>query len=106
MTLDLIVHDEAREDLKDQYDFLEEHAPGNGDRFLEEVHHVFDRLVSFPGFGPPFPTPTWPNLRRALLPTFPLSVFYEPSVTAIDVYHVLHHAQDVLTILDRTEPSA
>ena len=102
MTLDLIVHNEAREDLKDQYDFLEEHAPDSGDRFLGEVHHVFDRLVTFPGIGHPFPTPTWPNLRRVVLPTFPLSVFYEASATAIDVYRVLHHSQDVLTILDQT----
>jgi plasmid stabilization system protein ParE len=102
VTLDLIVHDEAREDLKDQHDYLEDHNPGSGERFLAEVLHVFDRLVTFPGFGHPFPTPTWPSLRRVVLPTFPLSVFYEPSATAIDVYHVLHHAQDVLTILDRT----
>jgi len=35
-----------------------------------------------------------------VLPTFPLSVFYESSATTIDVYHVLHHARDVLKALD------
>ena len=102
MTLDLIVHTQARDDIRDQTAYLDDHDPEAGTRFLGELHHVFDRLVTFPGFGHPFPTPSWPHLRRVVLPTFPLSVFYEPSATAIDVYHVLHHSQDVLTILDRT----
>lgn len=101
MILDLIVHTEARDDIREQTAYLDDRTPDAGARFLAALEHVFNRLVTFPGLGSPFATQTWPNLRRVPLPTFPLSVFYEPSPTAIDVYRVLHHARDVLKALDQ-----
>lgn len=101
MTLDLIIHEQARVDVDEQAAWLDDHAADAGDRFLAEVQHVFDRLVSFPAFGQPCPTKAYPDLRRAVLPTFPLSIFYRPSATAVEVLRVLHHARDLANILDK-----
>ncbi len=101
MSIDLIIHRPAQDDIDEQAAFLDDHDTGSGERFLAEVHRVYERLVTFPGFGHPFPTPLRPNLRCVVLPTFPLSVFYEPSPTAIDVYRVLHHARELAGILDK-----
>lgn len=100
MTLDLIIHEKARHDVNEQSAWLDDHTPDAGDRFHDELAHVFDRLVTFPAFGQPCPTKTYPDLRRAILPTFPLSVFYRPTATAIEVFRVLHHARDLANLLD------
>ena len=53
-------------------------------------------------FGQPWPSPNpaHRDLRRAVLPTLPFSVFYRPTKRAIEVVRVLHHAQDIPPLLD------
>lgn len=102
MTLDLIVKPRAQQDVTEHAAYLDDHAPEAGDRFLGELEHVFDRLVTFPAFGQlwPSPNPAHRDIRRAVLPSFPFSVFYQPLKRAIEVIRVLHHAQDVPPLLD------
>src|SRR4051812_34295246 len=47
-------------------------------RFLDDLRHVFERLVEFPHLGTPWKTSNRQlvGLRRRLLPHFPYSVFY------------------------------
>jgi plasmid stabilization system protein ParE len=39
-------------------------------------------------------------LRRLPLKRFPLSVFYRPTRTAIEIIRVLHHARDIPPLLE------
>lgn len=68
-------------DVEAAFEWYEKEQPGLGleflaDHFLAALQHVFDRLITFPAFGQPYPTPNHSDLRRVVLPKLPLSVFY------------------------------
>jgi toxin ParE1/3/4 len=71
-------------------------------RFLDDLRHVFERLVEFPHLGTPWPTQNrqLTGLRRRLLPHFPYSVFYLPSKQAIEIVRVLHNNRDLPASLE------
>ena len=102
MTLDLIIKPQAQQDVTEHAAYLDDNAPDAGDRFLGELEHVFDRLTTFPAFGQLWPSPNRAHrdIRRAVLPSLPFSVFYRPTKRTIEVIRVLHHAQDVPPLLD------
>lgn len=100
MTLALIIKPQAQADIDERAVRLNDEDFELAERFLVELHHVFDRLTAFPAFGPPCPTANHPDLRRVVLPTLPLSLFYRSTRTAIEVLRVLHHAQDIPPLLD------
>ena len=100
MSLDLLVQPQAQLDIDEHAAYLDDRTPDAGDRFLAELQHVFDRLVTFPGFGQPFPTRRYPDLRRVVLPSFPVSVFYRAAANAIIVGRVLHHSRDLPPLLE------
>lgn len=100
MTVALSIKPQAQADIDERAASLNDEAFELAERFLAELHHVFDRLTAFPAFGPPFPTANHPDLRRVILPTLPLSVFYRPTRTGIEVLRVLHQAQDIPPLLD------
>jgi plasmid stabilization system protein ParE len=97
--LELDIRARARGDIDGHTEYFEDRDPELAERFHGELEHVFDRLTSFPGFGQPCPTKKYPDLRRVVLPTLPLSVFYRPTETTIEVFRVLHHARDLARIL-------
>jgi plasmid stabilization system protein ParE len=103
VSLELIIHEIARHDIDERTFDLDDNTPDVGDRFLAELNHVFDRLLRFPKQGPPFPTANHPTLRRIVLATLPLSVFYQPTRSAIEIFRVLHHAQDIPELLDKID---
>jgi plasmid stabilization system protein ParE len=100
VTLDLVITPQAQADIDEYAALLDDRNPEAGTRFLHELSHVLDRLVTFPAFGQASPTPNHPELRRAVLPNFPLSVFYQPTATTIIVARVIHHARDLPPLLD------
>jgi plasmid stabilization system protein ParE len=100
--LDLIIHETARHDVDGHTEYLDDQDPDMAERFHSELAHVFERLTTFPAFGQlwPSPNPAHRDLRRAVLPTLPFSVFYRPTRTTIEVVRVLHHAQDIPPLRD------
>ena len=99
----LIIHEIARDDVDAHIEYLDDQDPALAERFLSELAHIFERLTTFPAFGPLWPSqnPAHRDLRRAVLPTLPFSVFYRPTKRTIEVVRVLHHAQDVPPLLDQ-----
>lgn len=102
MSLDLTIRPRARQDITEHTAYLDDHTANAGDRFIAELEHIFDRLTTFPAFGQPWQTPTGEltDIRRAVLPRLPYSVFYRTSATTIDVIRVLHHAQDIPSLIE------
>ncbi len=100
MTLELVITPQAQADIDEYAAHLDDRNPEAGTRFLHELNHIFDRLITFPAFGQPSSTANHPELRRAVLPTFPISVFYQPTTTAIIVARVIHHARNLPPLLD------
>ena len=100
MTRPLTVTQRAQADIDEHAAYLDDRSPSAGERFLAELAQVFDRLVTFPAIGQRCPTNHHPRLRRAVLPTFPVSVFYRSSTVAVEVLRVLHHARDISPLLD------
>ena len=96
----LSITSQAQADIDEHAAYLDDHARNDGERFLTELAHVFDRLVAFPAFGQPCPTEHHRKLRRVILPSFPVSVFYRSSTTSVEVLRVLHHARDLSPLLD------
>jgi len=101
----LVRHPAAKRDLVEatQY-FVDEGGNEVAHEFLDDVAHAFTRLRRFPNLGRPWPTrnPTLEGLRRLPLKRFPLSVFYRPTRSAIEVIRVLHHARDIPPLLEET----
>jgi plasmid stabilization system protein ParE len=87
VTLRLTVKPQAQADIDEQTTYFDDLA--TSERFLAELAHVLNRLVAFPELGQATPTPSHPDLRRVVLPTFPLSVFYRPTGDEIEVLRVL-----------------
>ena len=102
MTRDLVVHPRAEADVDELAAYLDDQDPDAGARFLDELEHVFDRLTTFPHFGRPWATdnPQLAGLRRAILTTFHVSVFYRQTPTAISIVRVLHQARDIPSLLE------
>ena len=71
-------------------------------RFLEDLRHVFERLVQFPHLGTFWPTGNREliGLRRRPLPHFPYSVFYLPTEGAVEIVRVLHNSRDLPALLE------
>jgi toxin ParE1/3/4 len=71
-------------------------------RFLDDLRHVFERLVEFPHLGTPWKTPNRQlvGLWRRLLPNFPYSVFYLSTEEAIEIVRILHNSRDLPVSLE------
>jgi toxin ParE1/3/4 len=80
-------------------------SPLTATRFLEDLRHVFERLVEYPHLGTPWPTTSREliGLRRRLLIHFPYSVFYLPTAEAIEIVRVLHNSRDLPPLLEDLE---
>lgn len=103
MPRSLSVRPRAQADVDEQSDYLiADRSHDQAIKFLVELQHVFERLLRFPQFGRPWPTnnPALAGLRRAALPSFPLSVFYMADADEIAVVRVLHHARDIPPLLE------
>lgn len=99
----LIRHPSAQRDLAEATRYFVEHAGTDvAHEFLDDVEHAFARLVRFSSLGRPWPTrnPVLRGLRRLPLRHFPLSIFYRPTESTIDVIRVLHHARDLPPLLE------
>ncbi len=100
MTLKLIIRPPAQDDI----DALTIFFGGAGNRFLDDLNHVLDRLTTFPHFGPlhRITNPELAGLRSRPLHRFPVTVYYIPTATIIDVIRVLHQSRDRDQLLSNT----
>jgi toxin ParE1/3/4 len=98
----LVVSPRAQADVDEHAAYLDDRNPDAGWRFLVEIHDAFDRLPTFPHLGQAWPTTRTElvGVRRLVLTTFPISLFYRATETVVEVLRVLHHARDIPPLLD------
>lgn len=86
----LIVTPEAEADIFDGFRTYEERQLGLGTRFLDEIEQSLHRIAP----NPHVYQEVEPDIRRAVVHTFPYLVFYTFDVEAVHVLAVIHGAQD------------
>jgi plasmid stabilization system protein ParE len=90
MAADLIVLDEAEQDIDLAYAWYEQQRPGLGEEFLSRVDACLQSLRR----SPQMHTCIYQTFRRALVRKFPYAVFYEYADNTVVVYCVFHTSQD------------
>lgn len=90
MSRALIVTPEAETDILDGFQSYEEKQAGLGARFLDEIERSLDRIAR----NPYLYQEVEPDIRRAVVHTFPYLVFYTFDADAVHVLGVIHGAQD------------
>ena len=96
--------DQAKRDLVELADYLDQRSQALSDRFLEAVERTLTSLAGMPGLGAPYPlqNPALQGLRHSAIQGFPNHiVFYLPTADGIDVVRVLHGARNIESILER-----
>jgi plasmid stabilization system protein ParE len=82
----LRLHPDVERDLADGLAFYASHSPIAAERFLDEVEAALEVITAAPE--------RWPlhglGMRRYVPATFPYSIVYRVSGTAIEVYAVAH----------------
>ncbi len=104
MKFDLIVSAAADEDINGYISYTNERSPNAARRFLAALRVAFDRILSMPEIGHVWETDRQDlaGLRAWRIDDFPLSIFYFPHSTAIEVIRVLHHSRDIKVIVEDT----
>ena len=88
--LDLIILDDAEDDLLNAYNWYQAKEYGLGDRFLSSVQ---DGLTLIRQHPESFPVSTV-ECRRALIAKFPCEIIYEKKENRIVVYSVFNCSQN------------
>jgi hypothetical protein len=98
------LHPEARAEVRSAALWYEEQRPGWGDRFVERVNEVLQRLEETPVLYPIWPgTEVAPvPIRKALLEQFPYLVAFELHAESVLVLAVAHAKRQPLYWLTRT----
>lgn len=97
MSRALIVTPEAEADILQGYRSYNEKQSGLGARFLDEIEKSFDRIEPRPNQY----QQVEPDIRRAVVHTFPYLVFYTVSADLVHILAVIHGAQDPAYIKSR-----
>ena len=97
MSRALIVTPDAEADILDGYLSYEDKQSGLGIRFLNEVEETFARIAP----NPLQYQEVEPDIRRAVVHTFPYLVFYTFGPDSVHILAVIHGAQDPAYIKSR-----
>ncbi len=85
----LVVRPEARLDIREAAIWYDDQSPGWGDRFLEDLDALFERILEaplqFPEIDPP--------VRCALPRRFPYKVYFRLDSTTARVLAVMHQSR-------------
>jgi plasmid stabilization system protein ParE len=93
MTRRLVIQPQAEMDVADAVVWYEDQGAGLGNRLLDEIESVMERVAHSP-----FQFPQIRNqVRRALLRRFPYSVYFRVSDETVDIIAVLHQHRDPKT---------
>lgn len=87
MTLPVIFHDLAEEELNEAAAYYAQARPGLGDAFLTEVHRAIDELLVTPLAG----TLVDRDIRWWLVRRFPYSILYRVRPDQIRILAIAHH---------------
>ena len=90
MSRALIVTPAAEADILDGYRSYEDKQTGLGSRFLGEIEQSLARIAP----NPLLYQEVAPDIRRAVVHTFPYLVFYTFGPDSVQVLAVIHGAQD------------
>jgi plasmid stabilization system protein ParE len=90
MANNLVLTPPAQRDLEEAREWYEARSEGLGERFLGNVEDCFRRIQSMPEMH----QCVFETYRRALVRTFPYSIFYEFADETVTVYAVFHNSQD------------
>ena len=82
----LIIRPEAQGDLLEAAEWYESHQPGLGERFIDALGKLIERITAFPLQFPELDE----GVRRALLHRFPYAVYFVMANDGIVVIAVLH----------------
>ena len=98
------LHPEARGEVRAAALWYEEQRAGLGDRFVERVNEVLERLEGSPALYPVWPgTEAAPTpIRKALLEQFPYLLAFELQAERVLVLAVAHAKRQPLYWLART----
>ena len=104
MKLRVFIENLAEQDLEACIDFIAADGPVRATRFIEAVQSAFDRLADMPQIGKrrEFRNSRLTGVRAWPIPRFEkYLIFYRVTEKEIQIFRVLHGAQDVQSILDR-----
>ncbi|QDG50970.1 type II toxin-antitoxin system RelE/ParE family toxin [Persicimonas caeni] len=76
----------ASRDLEAAVEWYDVHGDDLGDRFIDGLEELLDRLTSHPSLH----APVEGDVRRALIRQFPYAVYYLPKPNTIRVLAILH----------------
>lgn len=98
------LHPDARAEVRAAALWYDERRPGWGDRFVERVNDILQRLEETPALYPVWPgTEAAPvPIRKALLDQFPYLIAFELHPEHVLVLAVAHGKRQPLYWLDRT----
>lgn len=86
----LTIRASAKRHVAEAFRWYEQQSPGLGADFLEALEAVLDRVTDTPLLY----APLYREVRRALLPRFPYSLFYLTQSERVIVIAVLHTSRD------------
>lgn len=83
----VVVVAEARRELLDARDYIDERRPGYGSLFVDAIEAEFERIAEFPRMGKQLVLGT----RRRTVRGWPYSIVYQPVLGTIYIIAVAHH---------------
>jgi plasmid stabilization system protein ParE len=90
MAVELIIAQEAQQDIEEAYGWFEERRTGLGEDFLGCVDAAVQNICRIPELY----AKVHEDYRRALVRRFPYAVFYEYTGVKVIVYSIFHTSQD------------
>lgn len=90
MMREIRLFDAANAEISEARDWYDKESLGLGDRFVDELENVLERIAIEPGRFPY----VLPGLRRALLTVFPYAVFFREKGDVIFVISCFHSSRD------------
>jgi len=94
---------QARHDIVDLADYLDQINQNLSDRFLDAVERTLKDLEGMPGMGSPFPltNPRLQETRAHPVQGFPNHlIFYLPQSGGIEIVRVLYGKRNIINILE------
>ncbi len=90
MSLPVDFRPEARDELRDGFDWYEGQRAGAGIRFMAAVQAAINHLAAFPLVG----RVMLDDIRRVLVKKYPYAIFYREEPHRVVVISVFHTSRD------------
>lgn len=82
----LIFHPEAELEFSEAANYYQEHSPGLGVEFIEEVQYGLELLKRHPDIFPQIE----PGVRRILIRRFPFAILFHRSSDIVFILAIMH----------------